>query len=384
MKISTMLNREDFYLINQRTLQGFFSNLNKNDCKVVTNSSIKGADLYVFKHLNAIFTRKASSEVKKYIETEYRIKGNPIKRLIIRLYISVCFALPELFADKSIIIENNHIDLKSILVYPCNRKIRIFNFEKNIVEVVVKSGFTNEALLNEIMFRTEFNEEFILPILRYNDNQYTEAIINGIPLARITNSKRYEKSKMKVIDCLKILLEKTKKDKNLNEYLDSLQKEIYEKIIKFDTAGEKIYRENLFPIITHLTHNCSGYKGTIPIVLSHGDLQHGNIWVENETDRIFIIDWESAAYRSIWYDLFMLFSGARCKENILQLHTNPSKDYFALFESLYEPIDYHCIASIVILEDIAYKIGEALQLPNNLGLSDLQEYLSLVLKTIEK
>ena len=79
-------------------------------------------------------------------------------------------------------------------------------------------------------------------------------------------------------------------------------------------------------------------------------MQPGNIWIENITDKVFIIDWETAKLRSVWYDEFLLYEGLRMPWGLKKL--------FELEPSLRK--------YVVILEELLYRLEDACCLPNDI------------------
>ena len=77
MKISFMLKREDFYKINENTLEKYYQN-SKNEKR-----------LYIYPELNAIVTARPSKMVRNYLYTEFRVSGSPLKRLLVRIYAGI-------------------------------------------------------------------------------------------------------------------------------------------------------------------------------------------------------------------------------------------------------------------------------------------------------
>ena len=116
MKISYMLKRESFYEINEKTLGAFYEGQEK----------LK--KLYVYPELNAIVTARPSKKVKEYLYTEYRVSGSLLRRIAVRFYATLMLNSGGLLASKRFA-RKTSAD-KDTLIYPCNKKYRIFIFEK--------------------------------------------------------------------------------------------------------------------------------------------------------------------------------------------------------------------------------------------------------------
>ena len=73
MKISAMLEREDFYSILQETLRTYSTKLNFNPNPVVTECSENGCALYVNPRLNAILPMHPSQAIITLIPQHYNL-----------------------------------------------------------------------------------------------------------------------------------------------------------------------------------------------------------------------------------------------------------------------------------------------------------------------
>lgn len=331
MKITYMQLREDFDSINKQTLNSFYKD------------SDKETDLFIYPDLNAITVRKPSKKVKKFLYTEYSVSGSIFKRIAVWCYIRLLLNSFGLIAGSKI--KQKGDISSSTLIYPCNKKYRIFDFDSDTVTVVTKSGFPNSALKQEIDFRNNHKADFILPLKDFKENQYSEKIIDGIPLARVKKNKENYIEKAN-----KIWREYTfKYDKNLtqNEYLEYMRKNLEDKleILRSNTDEDTMLK--LSDVIEKISSKITSFNSNITVTLSHGDLQPGNIWVESITDKLYIIDWESALLRSVWYDDILLYGDLRMPHGLKKL--------FELEPSLRK--------YVLILEELLYRLEDTCCLP---------------------
>lgn len=345
MKISYMLKREDFYKINEQTLQSFFKG---QDNKETT--------LFIYPHLNAIIKRIPSKEVKQYIYTEYSVTGSLLKKLFVWGYTRLCLNTLGLFSARKIKIP---AEISShVLIYPCNRKFRIFDFKENTVSVITKSGFSNKSLQNEIEFRTKCKPcNFILPIESYTDKTYTELIINGIPLARLCEGR--DLLEQKALKLWHAYSADSKQTLKVSQYALILQKQIVEFTDKITSAKPCVNIEKTLGVVNNCLSFLKSSDIEVEIIQSHGDLQRGNIWIENKTGQIYIIDWESVQQRSIWYDEAVLYDDIR-KTNCF--------DEFTKVKDIRH--------TVVILEEIIYRMNELCELPFDYGTNDFNFFIS--------
>lgn len=348
MKISQMVQREDFYSINQKTLDRFF----------VQQNGV--STLYIYPELNAIMTATPSKAVKQYLRREYLVRSsNVLKKVAVATYVGACMNSRGLMAAKKMQVQASVSD--DLLVYPCNKKYRIFDFATNTVSVIIKDGFSDNDLKREIQFRTKQGLPNFVPVLRSADNAgYTETIIDGVPLARISDHFDDYRD-----EAYKLLLNYTQGDLQqivAGEYAQELRETIRSMFL-----GKVHNREKLFQTVDFLTEMISD-DTLVNVGFSHGDFQAGNIWVENGTNHIYIIDWESWGTRSLWYDKAVLYQGLRPGG----LHT-----YFSTAVPREE-------RAIVLLEDVIFQLNELNNLPLDFGQQQFDEYVTFLTQKIEK
>ncbi len=339
MKITEMLQREDFYQINHDTLAAYYG-----------EGAVSGS-LYIYPRLNAIVTKRPSKAVERYLLTEYEVRGNAAKRLAVQSYVRLCLNSFGLLADKRI--ELNHDATSDTLIYPCNRKYRIFDFAKQTVAVQTKAGFPTEQLKHEISFRIrEDLPDFVPTVVAHSELGYTERIIDGRPLARISDG--FEQYRQEAYAQL------TAYASGFNETLTG---SAYAEKLRERAMG--MARETTLSIEPLLDALCGvvAAHSQIDTTFSHGDLQPGNIWVENGTDKLFIIDWESWGIRSSFYDKATLFDGLR-----------PG--------SIQNYLDREGISAdekaVVLLDDLIFQLEEYRSLPGEFGLNKLRQYVKEV------
>lgn len=339
MKITEMLQREDFYQINRDTLSEYYGNCAEKK------------KLYIYPRLNAIVVKHPSKAVEEYLLTEYDVRGNALKRLAVQMYVKLCLNSFGRMADQSI--ELNNSATPNTLIYPCNRKYRIFDFVKQTVSVQIKSGFPTEQLRHEIAFRTRKDlPGFVPTLVSHTAFGYTERIIDGRPLARITDD--FEKYKRAAFDQLSAYANQFNETVTGNDYA-----------VKLSEKANKLAKEIDIDLKSLLKSLVAGISKLQEIVttFSHGDLQMGNIWIENKTNKVFIIDWESWGTRSSFYDKAALFNGLRPGDISKYLN----KEGIATEEK-----------AVVLLEDLVFQLEEYSSLPGQFGLEKLKKYIEKV------
>ena len=341
MKISYMLKREDFYTINENTLKTYY-----RDSQTPTR-------LYIYPALNAIVTARPAKAVRQYLYTEFRVSGSLLKRLLVRLYAALCLNSFGLLASRSIRLPAD-ADAHT-LIYPCNKKYRIFHFRENTVTVLGKDTFPTDDLQQEIRFRTGHTAPFIPGLVRSDASGYTEQIIDGQPVAR--TGSRMGQLCDRAFGIWSEYIAPHTQSVPASQYAATLSEELQALQAKAASL-EKTYNR---PLLTQLTQHLLAQLQTeeaIPVSLSHGDLQPGNLWVERHTDKLYIIDWESWHTRSTWYDRALLYEQLRKQAGLAR---------FAATRDLTH--------ATVLLEDILFRLRELTTLPLHYGCREFDTYL---------
>lgn len=345
MKISYMLKREDFYQINQKTLNQYYHDKGKS------------RKLYIYPELNAIVTARPSSQVKNYLYTEFKVKGKILKKLLVFLYARTFINSKGLLSSKSCVIHGDFSD--DCLIYPCNKKIRIFDFAQGTVRVVPKHGFPDDDIKREIKFRTSQSAAFIPEILSYSENEYCETIIDGYPLARA--QKEYFELKETAWKIWQEYAAPTVESVFSKDYAVLLHSQFVQQTERAKAKLKTINWEALTGLENSVYQSISAEDAVIQIGLSHGDLQPGNIWIENRTQKIFIIDWEAYGTRSIWYDECTLNCKIRMSAKLQEFARG--KDF------------KH---NIVLYEDLIFRLTELNNMPLNYNSESFNEYIAVV------
>lgn len=345
MKISYMLKREDFYAINERTLGGYYK-----ECNTEKN-------LYIYPELNAIVTARPSRAVRKYLYTEYSVSGSALKRLLVKAYTFLMLHSGGLFAARRVRLKSDPD--RDTLIYPCNKKYRIFDFKSGTVSVIAKSGFPTGDIKNEIEFRKGATADFIPRLLSFSEDGYTEKIIDGYPVARAADRQGELSDR-----AYKIWQDYTAPHSEVavsREYAESLLSEINSLLAELSARGKNVDTDAVTSIAERLAGEMCECCDTVTLTLSHGDLQPGNIWVENGSDKIYIIDWESYGKRSAGYDEATLYRGIRRISGLCE------------FVKLRDGE-----SATVLLEDIVFRLRELINLPEDFGAEDFLGYLGIL------
>lgn len=365
MKISEMLQRENFYSILPDTINRYAGFLRVEPGSAVVVGKGENANLYVNERLNAILSRKPSKEVRNYLRTEYTVGGSMLRKVAVAAYLTMASNMVRRNADKGVKL-NTSLNLDNILIYPCNKKIRLFDFSSGIVYTVLKDGFPDIYIKRETEFRLNTKADFVPTILNNADGCYAEAIIkNGRPLARIQDAAFVENKKRESLQLLAGLTEKSISIQ-AREYLTGLKNRCVKML-----AGKEGIKDatSLMVVFDKLL----GYTddSTVELVTSHGDFQPGNIWIDSE-GKVVIIDWETVKVRSPFYDYAALYCHLRNHGGLQNLCSRVKEDSYL---TNVPGSSVKTVLTLILAEELEYQTEELISFPGTMG---LEKYMNII------
>ena len=349
MKIDQMLLREDFYSILRSSLNDFniLSSISNNKSKI-------GIDYYIYPKINAFVTKYPSEEIVKYLKNEFSSYNGFMKSIISKCYMNILLCTKGKLSSHIVNIKADFEKPDSIMIYPSNRKIRIMDFSKEYSDIIMKKGFPAIMIKKEIEFRTLYREEsFILPLDKTGEVSYREKILKGSSLARIGDKKNFNMYCNKVMDL---------KNKFENQFLESVNSKEYIEELRTKLNGYNGEDRSIIKLwFEKITDSLNDF--IVPVSISHGDFQKGNVWIE-ENHNIIILDWETWDKRSIWYDKMIFnnrFRNSRfyiqSLKNVLNRNSNLTKKAIGIID----------ILKIIIIEDLIWNIEEDNSLPEDVS-----------------
>ncbi len=349
MKINQMLLREDFYniLISSLNDYGILSSISNN-------KSTMGNDYYIYPKINAIITNSPSEEIVKYLKNEFSSYNGFMKNIISKCYMNLLLHTKGKLCANIVNIKADFEKPDSIMIYPSNRKIRIMDFSKEYSDIIVKKGFPAVMIKKEIEFRTLYKEEsFILSLDKTGEVSYGEKIIKGKSLARINSITDFSEYCNKVMDL---------KNKFENQFLESVNSKEYIEELRTKLNGYNEKDKSIIKLwFEKITDSLNDF--IVPVSISHGDFQKGNVWIE-ENHNIIILDWETWDKRSIWYDRMIFNNRFRNSRFYIQSLKNAINGNCNLIKTTIDILD---IVRIFIIEDLIWNIEEDNSLPKNVS-----------------
>lgn len=366
MKITEMLEREDFYVILKSTLEKYAHLLGISSEHIDIRKDKKGCCLYINPRLNAIMSGHPAKSVTNYLKTEYHVGGTMQKRIVVWAYLTMATSFVKSMSECGICMAYDN-KLDELLIYPCNKKLRLFDFDRGIVHTILKDGFPDTYIERETKFRKANAGVFIPAIIESSKGYYSERIINGRPLARIDDTAFVDRCKIEAIQLI-FSLTHEKKCINVNEYIASLAQRSLRILNDKPAFADK---ETVGLIFNALREKIDGQ---IQLVTSHGDLQPGNIWIENETDKLIIIDWETVGTRSIFYDYAALYLGMRRNKNTQDFYGRFVKHEFPTYMKM--DCSAITLAKVVLAEELLYQTEELVSFPDTIGIKEYEQIIN--------
>ena len=311
----------------------------------------------VNENLNAILSAKPSRIVREYLKTEYSVSGSILRRMMVSAYLSASMAMVKKFSQKGLSL-NTELPLKDVLIYPCNKKIRVFDFASDTVYTVLKDGFPDNYIKRETAFRKYTEASFIPKITRDGDGYYSEKIIrNGKPLARIHDTAYVQEKKKESLVLLQSLTTE-KECIGVKKYLEQIKARCLSLLCDKEGFQNGKKGTALFDGLLAGIEDCE-----IGLVSSHGDFQPGNIWIDAD-GKVVIIDWETVKLRSPYYDYSALYCQLRnsgglqyfCNRVLSNQHLSTMKDM---------PVE--TVLRVILAEELDYQTEELLSFPGSMG-----------------
>lgn len=370
MRIDEMVLREDFYSINENTLNRYFKTVYGEAADIKTSGYNFKSHLVIYPRVGIIMTRTPSIKILRFLLKQYNIRNKMIKRTLAKLYVLCCCFSAGLLSEKGLEVCPKSIIGDSAAIIPANRKIRIYYFDEGYVDAVIKNGFTRKYFDNELSYRLKNSYAFIPKILDYGEDWYREKILSGQSLARITDERLYQKCVREAAGYMKIIAVGSLEYIDASEYAKKLYDDIKAKIKAAKSIKNISSCETVLEIAEKAVMKCILLNAMIPAAESHGDLQSGNVWVENESERTYIIDWETHQKRSIWYDCATIFLSTRRADMLKKMMDDREKDYVResiLFNDTRKDYNMLAVIAVITLEDIMFYLEDMLELPLDYG-----------------
>ena len=369
MTIYQLFEREDIYSIIEITLKEYFFDVHGINTDVrLTNNKFRN-HFVVYPRIGIIISRVPTWEVMKHVYADFNVQGSTLRKIIAWGYITLCWCTFGLMGSRTLYVSSKKALHRNISIMACNRKIRIFDFKNRFVDAIIKVGYHDYYFKNEIKARTTLNYPFIPCIDKIGPRWYREKILDGSGLVRTAPGK-YEKYCNEVLSDIRKLYIDYGSSITLSDYANRLD----------ETLRKGIKQLHINKGITDLTYLESIKNKTldllrnddmsVPITLSHGDLQTGNIIVDEKQDKVTIYDWETFGERSVWFDCSRLLLYSVRRENFIhmvnQYEDKEIKDSLLILDNN-KNRNMKQVVAVLVLEDMIFRIDEVVDLPGKIG-----------------
>lgn len=369
MTIYEMLFREDIYGIMEQTLKEYYHEVHNADVEVKVEKSVFKNFYVIYPRLGVAMARIPSAGVLRDIFSQFNVQGNWMRKLAAWGYITACVLTCGLLGSRTLRIGNKAFRDRMVYIMPCNRKIRIFNYREGYVDAILKVGFSDNNFKNELKFRQQPEFDFIPGLLKCGERWYRESIIKGTGLVRLPEPTYSEK-----VDEIKKLLAPFYAahlhEIDANEYGQKMADYVESKFSVLKEEKHIETTEYIKTVIGKCLEKIGQNDATIPMVVSHGDLQTGNILIEDNTGKVFIYDWETACERSVWYDMgrLLLYSQRKDKYSFMLNHRTEKqvKDSLLMFDVNKER-NMDLVIAVLVLEELVAFTDEICDLPGSMG-----------------
>jgi len=379
MRISTLLKREPFGVILERTLKEFLQdyysityNIKWQRKRFFTRTS-KDAQVWLCNsYINAIFIPHVNQQILAPVINEFsrntRVWKTPFQKAYVILATNRLTS--RLLSTASIEIAPRLNNSKNLLIIGGNNHIRLLNYSSNCAYVILKSEFSKEFILSDVKVRMKNTYLPSPEITKISNNKswYRESLILGTPINRLGNLAKTKDAVEAITSYLFRLLRETSEDIDANDYVTEISQRIdmqikQSKHLNVNTTEDlQLILSNLLEIINVLLQ-----KGPIKIVTAqtHGDFHAANILIEK--DHFWLIDWEYTSRRQIAYDALVYCLGSRLPRDLNKrisdaLHGASSDCEFLMSKwpmiQWKNKIHRHIIIALFLLEEFELKIKE--------------------------
>lgn len=376
MTIQEMFEREDIYGILETTMHQYFKEVHQKDIDVTISKRHIGQKLLIYPRLGIIVSRFPSWAVIKRTYVSFDVQGNLPKKLFAWAYITLCFLTLGLLAHASMRLSDYSVWFRSMVVIPSNRKIRIYKYDHGYVDSILKDGFNDYYFNKELEVRKSPEFDFILGLIDYGNRWYREELLRGRCLVRVAPDK-YDAYMHRVVADLSKFYAHNTREIVAGPYINQLVEEYETKLKQVEDAKHIKCGDKIRNVINLVNEKYGDSNESILITLTHGDLQTGNIYLDEKNDKIYIIDWETVKEKSIWYDSATVMCETRRKDKfstMINSRGNIDVQQNILYFDSVKQRDMNLVAGVLILEELGFFLDEIIDLPGEMGSEIIERY----------
>lgn len=377
MGFQALLTRENYYGILKDTLQRYYTQRYGNGIEVGYEPKPGAEKLIMNPRLGMIFQPCPPRQPRKYLYRSYNIRGNVVKNIAAKAFVFLSTHSRSLFTmPRKLYIYPADMVKRDTMICYLNRSIRVFDFEEGKTVSIQKETFTSKFFQNQLQFRKDTKYDFIPPITACGDNWFEENILEGKSLARETDKDKFAAGEHQALSSILELSNETCDLSDSKAYISEIKKSCKQYLTNAkDTKGITTF-DKATEYLDFLSTILAQAPEKIPLAESHGDLQEGNIWLEGE--KAWVIDWETHAKRSIWFDVTTLVFGTRYYGGIRTLTSKLKED--GLKETMLhgQQCDWKArlMVALFLLEDMLFYLEDMMELPGQGGKDSFDIYMN--------
>jgi len=373
MDLSSMLEREDFFGLLSSTVEAYYREAENTD--VTLTRQKRHANLVIKPRLSALCPPDVSKAAQAFFYSEWNPRGSRLKNLAVKAYVFAMLHTRRLFSSYRFRMEPQETVGNDLVIAPNNRSIRFFNYKTGVVGCRIKDGFSDKYFNNQLQFRLRYHYDFLLPMQRWGEKWFTEPILQGHPLARVTDEALYQKGVSDAFAAVRTLADDTLRRVDARAYLRALTERITALCAAARERKHIQTADDTLRLMELRKDVEAALPAEFPVAVSHGDLQTGNIWVEPDGKTI-LYDWETAGERSVWYDSAVLAYALRrpgCWQHFLR--SNAEEAYRADRSERADRVPPAVVKYTVMLEDVLFRMEDMTELPQDWGGAIYDSYL---------
>ena len=178
--------------------------------------------------------------------------------------------------------------------------------------VILKDGFNEKFIKNEINIRKEYPYLPIPKLINYNINNlyYEEERIVGLPYNRVPNEDIRNKSLNKILKPLLKLYKETHVVIEKNNYVNILRKDFDFAIDNLPPVYKSEDKQKIIMLFNEISRSITANE--INLAVTHGDFQPANLIIDSSSKyRSYVIDWEYSKQRHFFYMMILYLNKSK-------------------------------------------------------------------------
>lgn len=379
MDLSSMLDREDFFPLFFASIKKYYRQVKHLDVEI-DFAQKKDCNLVIKPFLSAATAPRLSAGARSFFYSEWNVRNSLLKYLTAKAGVAFFTHSGKAFSRFCFRMTPEQAVTRDLVIAPNNRSIRFFDYQSQTVGCIIKDGFTDKYFRNQLEYRKTHAYPFMVPLLKWGEDWFTEPIMKGHPLARVTREDLYQRGISDALAGIRLLAEDTLEQVDADTYVSGMLGKIHglleeakeRKKIKTAASTQTLAEKSARKALETLQ--------TIPTCESHGDFQTGNIWVDAR-GKTWIYDWETVGRRSVWYDSAVLCYDLRRAHgwSVLTAQQSPNKLLNCDPQKHDRADAYAGMKAVVMLEDILFYLEDMLELPKDWGAEIYDSFIERVI-----